>query len=66
LADEPTGNLDEANSERVFELLLEQTRNRGAALILVTHDQALAARCDRVMTLHLGELVPYAPPKIAA
>jgi lipoprotein-releasing system ATP-binding protein len=66
LADEPTGNLDEANSERVFELLLEQTRSRGAALILVTHDQALAARCDRVMTLHLGELVPYTQTKIAA
>jgi lipoprotein-releasing system ATP-binding protein len=62
LADEPTGNLDETNSERVFELLLEQTRSRGAALILVTHDQVLAARCDRVMTLHLGELVPYAQP----
>jgi lipoprotein-releasing system ATP-binding protein len=65
LADEPTGNLDEANSERVFELLLEQTRSRGAALILVTHDQVLAARCDRVMTLHLGELVPYAQPATA-
>jgi lipoprotein-releasing system ATP-binding protein len=59
LADEPTGNLDEGNSERVFELLLDQVRYRNAALILVTHDQALAARCDRVMTLHLGELVPF-------
>jgi lipoprotein-releasing system ATP-binding protein len=57
LADEPTGNLDEGNSERVFDLLLAQVRTRDAALILVTHDQALAARCDRVMTLHLGELV---------
>jgi lipoprotein-releasing system ATP-binding protein len=59
LADEPTGNLDEGNSERVFALLLDQVRNRNAALILVTHDQALAARCDRVMTLHLGALVPF-------
>jgi lipoprotein-releasing system ATP-binding protein len=59
LADEPTGNLDEDNSERVFSLLLDQVRTRNAALVLVTHDQVLAARCDRVMTLHLGELVPY-------
>lgn len=66
LADEPTGNLDEANSERVFDLLLEQVRTRGAALILVTHDQVLAARCDRVMTLHLGELVPAAKHALAA
>ncbi len=64
LADEPTGNLDDGNSERVFELLLDQVRTRNAALILVTHDQVLAARCDRVMTLHLGELVPFTKPAL--
>jgi len=46
LADEPTGNLDSANAETVMDLLLTIRRERGAALVLVTHDQGLAARCD--------------------
>lgn len=61
LADEPTGNLDEENSERVFALLIDQARNRNAALVLVTHNLALASRCDRVMRLHLGRLESVAP-----
>ena len=56
LADEPTGNLDEENGDRVFAMLLEATRERNAALVLVTHDRALAGRCDRVLNLSLGQL----------
>jgi lipoprotein-releasing system ATP-binding protein len=61
LADEPTGNLDEENSERVFALLIDQARSRNAALVLVTHNLTLASRCDRVMRLHLGRLEAIAP-----
>jgi lipoprotein-releasing system ATP-binding protein len=58
LADEPTGNLDQENGERVFSILLEATRIRNASLVLVTHDRALAAKCDRVLTLVAGHLQP--------
>jgi lipoprotein-releasing system ATP-binding protein len=47
LADEPTGNLDRQASGRVFDLLVEGVRSQSSALIVVTHDPALAARCDR-------------------
>ena len=56
LADEPTGNLDRENGNRVFELLLDTTRGRNASLVLVTHDRSLAARCDRVLELTAGHL----------
>jgi lipoprotein-releasing system ATP-binding protein len=56
LADEPTGNLDTDNSDIVFNLLLDQVRERKAALILVTHDRELAARCDRQLLLRFGRL----------
>jgi lipoprotein-releasing system ATP-binding protein len=56
LADEPTGNLDSENADRVFELLLTQVRERCAALILVTHDRELATRCDRQLLLRGGKL----------
>ncbi len=56
LADEPTGNLDRENGDRVFELLLGTTRSRNASLVLVTHDRSLAARCDRVLELAAGRL----------
>ncbi len=56
LADEPTGNLDQENSDVVFNLLLEQVRVRNAALVLVTHDRELASRCDRQLLLRLGRL----------
>jgi lipoprotein-releasing system ATP-binding protein len=58
LADEPTGNLDNENSDVVFNLLLEQVRVRRAALVLVTHDRELAARCDRQLLLRFGRLEP--------
>jgi lipoprotein-releasing system ATP-binding protein len=56
LADEPTGNLDSENADRVFDLLLNQVRDRGAALVLVTHDRELGARCDRQLLLRGGRL----------
>ena len=51
LADEPTGNLDPATAERVMNVLIAQTRESGAALVLVTHSQVAAARADRVLHL---------------
>ncbi len=56
LADEPTGNLDRSNADRVFEALMAACRTQGTALILVTHAPELAARCDRVATLVDGQL----------
>ncbi|MFN3377222.1 MAG: ABC transporter ATP-binding protein [Burkholderiaceae bacterium] len=51
LADEPTGNLDPATAARVMDVLVEQTRAAGSALVLVTHSDAAAARADRVLRL---------------
>ena len=51
LADEPTGNLDPTTAAKVMDALLAQTRAQGAALVLVTHSQAAAARADRVLQL---------------
>lgn len=57
LADEPTGNLDRRTADTVFELMLGLARDRGMALVMVTHDEALAARCGRMLHLQLGRLV---------
>ena len=55
-ADEPTGSLDEISGNRVIELLFELNRGNSSTLVLVTHDQALAARCGRQLNLHGGRL----------
>ncbi len=56
-ADEPTGNLDSVTGERVIELLFELNREQGATIVLVTHDDALARRCNRSFRIDAGRLV---------
>jgi len=56
VADEPTGNLDETTGSEIIELLFRGHRQRGTTLVLVTHDMALAARCDRVLHMHSGRI----------
>ena len=58
VADEPTGNLDNQTGDAVADLLFELNRENDATLILVTHDPALAARCQRQVRLHDGQLMP--------
>ena len=56
-ADEPTGNLDSATGGNIMELMFDLNRSSSTTLILVTHDRALAGRCDRVLSLDAGRLV---------
>ncbi|RUR20350.1 lipoprotein-releasing ABC transporter ATP-binding protein LolD [Legionella sp. km535] len=56
LADEPTGNLDQATATKVFDLMLDLNKQMKTALVIVTHDQQIAKRMDRIMILHEGTL----------
>jgi putative ABC transport system ATP-binding protein len=58
LADEPTGNLDDATGESVLDLLDDLTRRSGRCLLLATHSEQVAERADRVLTIEAGHLVP--------
>jgi putative ABC transport system ATP-binding protein len=60
-ADEPTGNLDTRTGETIMELMFELNRKSSTTLVLVTHDNSLAARCDRVLSLDAGKLVGDTP-----
>ena len=57
LADEPTGSLDFATGEKIMELMFDLNRELGTTLVLVTHDRAIAARCDRRITIEAGRVV---------
>jgi putative ABC transport system ATP-binding protein len=57
LADEPTGNLDQANGRNVVDLLFSLHQELGNSLVLITHDPALAGRCDRVVHMADGSLL---------
>lgn len=57
LADEPTGNLDSKNSQIVLELLIETVRDLGKSLVIVTHNQSIASKADRVVTIKQGKLI---------
>ena len=56
-ADEPTGNLDAKTGQRIIDLMFEMNRTAHTTLVLVTHEQELAARCDRILHMHAGRLV---------
>jgi putative ABC transport system ATP-binding protein len=62
IADEPTGNLDEATGKAIMELMFDLPSRRGSTLVLVTHDAALAARCDRVIRMRSGRIEADAIP----
>ena len=56
-ADEPTGNLDATTGAAIMDLLFERQRETGATLVMITHDEALSRRCDRVITMRDGRIV---------
>ncbi|MDH5469157.1 MAG: ATP-binding cassette domain-containing protein, partial [Gammaproteobacteria bacterium] len=63
-ADEPTGNLDNVTGETVIDLLFRLNRDKGTTLVLVTHDEHLASRCERLIHLEAGRIV--SPVKAAS
>ena len=56
-ADEPTGNLDTATGQRIIELLFDLNKEFATTLVLVTHDDRLAQRCDRIVEIEAGRMV---------
>ena len=65
VADEPTGNLDEATGKQIVDLLFTKHAERGMTLVLVTHDTALAQRCDRVVRLRSGRIDTQAADRMS-
>lgn len=63
MADEPTGNLDSSTGEKVIDLLFNLNKTLGATLIIVTHDEELAARCNMKITMKDGRVVAVSKPK---
>jgi putative ABC transport system ATP-binding protein len=66
IADEPTGNLDEATGRAIMDLMFDPSARRGATLALVTHDPALAERCDRVIRMRSGAIETAAAVSVPA
>jgi putative ABC transport system ATP-binding protein len=66
LADEPTGNLDSRTGEKIIELLFGLNADTGSTLVLVTHDEAIASRCRRVVRLHQGDLLEASASAVSA
>ena len=56
-ADEPTGNLDNVTGERIIDVLFRLNQDKGTTLVLVTHDEHLAVRCDRLIRLEAGRIL---------
>jgi len=61
LADEPTGNLDSMTGQKIIELLFELNKEENTTLVLVSHDEALAEKCDRKLLIDAGQLIKLAP-----
>jgi lipoprotein-releasing system ATP-binding protein len=57
MGDEPTGNLDKANSQRIFEIFMQLARKSNQTIITVTHDPDFAANCDRVIEMQDGKII---------
>ncbi len=66
IADEPTGNLDQATGRQIADMLFAKSSERGTSLVLVTHDPALAARCERQVAMRSGRIEPAAEAEKAA
>jgi putative ABC transport system ATP-binding protein len=66
LADEPTGNLDKRTGQQVSDLLFDLHRRMASTMVLVTHDETMARRCDRVLRLDEGRLVVGQAHEISA
>jgi putative ABC transport system ATP-binding protein len=65
VADEPTGNLDEATGREIVDLMFARHAERNTTFVLVTHDPNLAARCDRVVRMRSGRVEPATVPAMS-